>query len=106
MRTTVAMAADINDKGITKARARHFIRAVKNNVFNRTALRALLNAGDINGALKVAAAVTAAGAITEKYAGVEETALTKMFKGDVSPPIEPQSALISASRVSPDPRQT
>ena len=65
-----------------------------------------LNAGDINGALKVAAAVTAAGAITEKYAGVEETALTKMLKGDVSPPIEPQSGLISASRASPDPRQT
>lgn len=39
--------------------------------------------GNFDGALKVAAAVTAAGAITEKYAGVGETAVTKFFKGDV-----------------------
>jgi len=31
----------------------------------------------------VAGAVTAAGAITEKYAGIDETTLTKTFKGDV-----------------------
>jgi len=42
-----------------------------------------LNPGNFDSALKVAAAVTAAGAIAEKYAGQEETALTKMFKGDV-----------------------
>ena len=39
--------------------------------------------GNFNGALKVAAAVTAASAITEKYADLGETALTKTFKGDV-----------------------
>lgn len=33
--------------------------------------------------LQVAAAVTAAGAITEKYADIGETTLTKLFKGDV-----------------------
>ena len=32
---------------------------------------------------QVAAAVTAAGAITEKYADIGETTLTKFFKGDV-----------------------
>ena len=32
---------------------------------------------------QVAAGVTAAGAITEKYAGLGETELTKLFKGDV-----------------------
>ena len=32
---------------------------------------------------QVAGAVTAAGAITEKYAGLGETELTKLFKGDV-----------------------
>merc|ERR1711939_901457 len=39
--------------------------------------------GNFNGALKVAAAVTAAGAITEKYAGLEGTTVTNFFKGDV-----------------------
>ena len=39
--------------------------------------------GNFDGALKVAAAITAAGAITEKYAGLGETAVTKTFKGDV-----------------------
>ena len=42
-----------------------------------------INPGNLDGALKVAAAVTAASAITEKYAGLGETALTKLFKGDV-----------------------
>jgi hypothetical protein len=42
-----------------------------------------INPGNLDGVLKVVAAVTAAGAITEKYAGVGETTLTKMFKGDV-----------------------
>merc|ERR1719305_93689 len=37
----------------------------------------------VNGILKVGAAVTAAGAITEKYAGIGETTVTKFFKGDV-----------------------
>ena len=42
-----------------------------------------INADNVGGALKVAAAVTAAGAITEKYAGLGETTLTKLMKGDV-----------------------
>ena len=42
-----------------------------------------INADNTGGFLKVAAAVTAAGAITEKYGGFEETTLTKFFKGDV-----------------------
>jgi len=42
-----------------------------------------LNPDNFNGALQVAAAITAASAITEKYAGVGETALTKTFKGDL-----------------------
>lgn len=42
-----------------------------------------VNADNVNGVLKVAAAVTAAGAITEKYAGLGETTLTKTLKGDV-----------------------
>ena len=65
-----------------------------------------LNAGDINGALKVAAAVTAAGAITEKYAGVEETALTKMFKGDVRPSHRTPDRSDIRVGVPSDPRQT
>ena len=40
-----------------------------------------LNSGNFDGGLKVAAAVTAAGAITSKYANIEETTLTKAFKG-------------------------
>jgi hypothetical protein len=52
------------------------------------ALRGGMDLGPINddnfgGALKVAAAVTAAGAITEKYAGLEGTTITNFFKGDV-----------------------
>lgn len=42
-----------------------------------------INADNTGGFLKVAAAVTVAGAITEKYAGLGETELTKLFKGDV-----------------------
>jgi len=42
-----------------------------------------INADNTGGLLKVAAAVTAAGAISEKYAGLEETTLTKTFKGEV-----------------------
>ena len=42
-----------------------------------------INPDNLDGVLKVAAAVTAAGAITEKYAGLGETTLTKLFKGDV-----------------------
>jgi len=42
-----------------------------------------ITSANVDGVLKVAAAVTAAGAITEKYAGVGETTLTKTFKGDV-----------------------
>lgn len=42
-----------------------------------------INADNTGGFLKVAAAVTAAGAISEKYAGLEETTLTKTFKGEV-----------------------
>jgi len=42
-----------------------------------------INPGNFDGALKVAAAVTAAGAVTEKYADLSETTITKMFKGDV-----------------------
>merc|ERR1712167_65257 len=38
--------------------------------------------GNFDGALKVAAAITAAGAVTEKYAGIGETTITKFFKGD------------------------
>jgi len=37
----------------------------------------------VNGVLKVAAAVTVAGAVTEKYAGMDSTMVTKTFKGDV-----------------------
>jgi len=42
-----------------------------------------LSADNFGGALKVAAAVTAAGALTEKYAGLGETSITKLFKGEV-----------------------
>merc|ERR1719174_2343114 len=42
-----------------------------------------LDSGNFNNVLKLAAAVTAAGAVTEKYAGVGETTVTKFFKGDV-----------------------
>ena len=42
-----------------------------------------LNSGNFDNALKVAAAVTAAGAITSKYADIEDTTLSKMFKGGV-----------------------
>ena len=42
-----------------------------------------INDDNFGGVLKVAAAVTAAGAITEKYAGLEGTTLTNFFKGDV-----------------------
>merc|ERR1719174_2336380 len=42
-----------------------------------------VNADNVGGFLKLAAGVTAAGAITEKYAGLGETTLTKTFKGDV-----------------------
>jgi len=42
-----------------------------------------VTSSNFDGALKVAAAVTAAGAITEKFAGLDETTLTKLFKGDV-----------------------
>ena len=42
-----------------------------------------LDADNVGGFLKVAAAVTAASAVTEKYAGLGETTLTKLFKGDV-----------------------
>merc|ERR1719305_358631 len=42
-----------------------------------------INPDNLDGVLKVAAAVTAAGAITEKYAGLGETTVTKLFKGDV-----------------------
>merc|ERR1712072_928231 len=41
-----------------------------------------LNPNNFNGACQVAAAVTAAAAITEKYGGLGENALTKKFKGD------------------------
>ena len=40
-----------------------------------------LNSGNFDGSLKVVAAVTAAGAITSKYANIDETTLTKTFKG-------------------------
>ena len=36
----------------------------------------------MNGALKVAAAVTASGALTEKYAGMGSVAITKVTKDD------------------------
>merc|ERR1719506_1852686 len=42
-----------------------------------------LTPGDFNSGLKVAAAVTAAGAITEKYADIDGTKLTSLFKGDM-----------------------
>jgi len=42
-----------------------------------------ITSDNVGGVLKVAAAVTAAGAISEKYAGLGETTLTKTFKGDV-----------------------
>merc|ERR1712166_1345368 len=42
-----------------------------------------ITSSNVDGILKVAGAITAAGAISEKYAGIEETALTKAFKGDV-----------------------
>merc|ERR1719305_894204 len=42
-----------------------------------------IDSDNVNGVLKVAAAVTAAGAISEKYAGIGETTVTKTFKGDV-----------------------
>ena len=42
-----------------------------------------LDADNVGGFLKVAAAVTAASAVTEKYAGLGETTITKLFKGDV-----------------------
>ena len=42
-----------------------------------------VNADNVGGVLKVAAAVTAAGLITEKYAGMGQTTLTKCFSGDV-----------------------
>jgi len=42
-----------------------------------------LNADNVGAFMKVAAGVTAAGAITEKYGGLGETELTKLFKGDV-----------------------
>jgi len=55
---------------------------------NLMKLRGGMNLGPLTpdnfgGALKVAAAVTAASAVTEKYAGLGETAVTKLFKGDV-----------------------
>ena len=42
-----------------------------------------INPGNFNGALKVAAAVTAAGAVSEKYADIGGTALGGIFQGDV-----------------------
>jgi len=42
-----------------------------------------LNPGNFDGSLKVAAAVTAAGAITSKYADIPDTTLTSTFKGGV-----------------------
>ena len=42
-----------------------------------------LTPDNFNGVMAVAAAITAASAITEKYAGLGENALTKKFKGDV-----------------------
>eukprot|EP00900_Chrysochromulina_parva_P004476 jgi/Chrpa1/14029/Chrysochromulina_OHIO_Genome00000103-RA len=42
-----------------------------------------LTPGNFNGVLQVAAAITAASAISEKYANIGETTLTKTFKGDV-----------------------
>ena len=45
-----------------------------------------ITSSNVDGILKVAGAITAAGAISEKYAGIEETALTKAFKGDVHRP--------------------
>ena len=41
-----------------------------------------VNADNFGGALKVAAGVTAAGAILEKYAGMGETSITGAAKGD------------------------
>jgi len=42
-----------------------------------------ITSDNVDGVLKVAAAVTAAGAITEKYAGLSGTTITDFFKGDV-----------------------
>lgn len=42
-----------------------------------------INPGNFDGGLKVAAAVTAAGAIAGKYADIDETPLTKFFSGGV-----------------------
>lgn len=41
-----------------------------------------VNADLVNGALKVAAAVTASGALAEKYAGMGSVAITKVTKDD------------------------
>jgi len=41
-----------------------------------------VTADNVGGVLKVAAALTASGAILEKYAGVGETTITKATKGD------------------------
>jgi len=41
-----------------------------------------VTADNVGGVLKVAAALTASGAILEKYAGVGETTITKAAKGD------------------------
>ena len=42
-----------------------------------------INDDNVNGFLKLAAACTAAGAITQKYADLEATTITKFFSGDV-----------------------
>jgi len=42
-----------------------------------------VTADNVGGVLKVAAALTAAGAITEKYADLGETTITKATKGEV-----------------------
>jgi hypothetical protein len=42
-----------------------------------------INSGNFDGSLKVCAAVTAAGAITAKYADVDSTTLTKTLSGGV-----------------------
>lgn len=41
-----------------------------------------INSDLVNGALKVAASVTAAGALTEKYAGMGSVSITNAAKGD------------------------
>ena len=51
-----------------------------------------ITSANVEGVLKVAGAVTAAGAITEKYAGIDETTLTKLFKGDVRSLFSPMHA--------------